>query len=170
LNESLRCAVITISDRSSKGQRPDLSGPAVEEQIHALGWTVTVKKLIPDDLAEIQSCLREIVASNSADVLLTIGGTGCSPRDVTPEATLTVIERNVPGLAEAMRFESSKQNPHALLSRALTGISGSTLIINLPGSPKGAVENLAVIAPVLPHAVALIHSSSDAEAGHQFNH
>lgn len=170
MNAPLRCAIVTISDRAFKGQRPDLSGQALEEQFQALGWILASKKLIPDELPEIRACLQTIVNSNTADVILTTGGTGCSPRDVTPEATLAIIEKSVPGLAEVMRMESIKRNPHGILSRGVAGISSNTLIINLPGSPKGAVENLLVIAAVLPHAVALIHSNPDAEAGHQFAH
>ena len=170
MSEPLRCAIITISDRAFSGQRPDLSGPALKEQIESLGWTLVLKKLVPDEMTEIQACLQMIIDSDAADVIFTTGGTGCSPRDVTPEASLAVIEKSVPGLAEVMRMESIKQNPHGILSRGVAGISRSTLIINLPGSPKGAMENLMVIAAVLPHAVALIHSSSDAEAGHQFTH
>ena len=125
-----------------------------------------MKSILPDEPAEITNLLRSLVASDTIDVLLTTGGTGCSPRDVTPEATLPVIDKLVPGLAEAMRMESLKKTPHGLLSRGVAGIARSTLIINLPGSPTAAVENLTVIAPVLPHAVALIHSNPNAEKGH----
>jgi molybdenum cofactor synthesis domain-containing protein len=170
MTDCLRCAVLTISDRSSAGERPDVSGPALIEQIKQLGWQVIAKKIVPDNIELIQNALREVANTGSIDVLFTTGGTGCAPRDVTPEATLAVIEKNIPGLAEAMRMESLKLNPHAMLSRGLAGIYHNTLIINLPGSPKGAVENFEIVAPVLAHAVALIQSDPDAESGHQFKH
>jgi molybdopterin adenylyltransferase len=167
---TLRCAILTISDRSYKGERPDLSGPALTEQIKELGWTLTAKKIVPDDIEKIQNVLRELADAGDIDILLTTGGTGVAPRDVTPEATLTVIEKNVPGLAELMRMEGYKLNPHAMLGRGVAGIYKNTLILNLPGSPKGAVEDLIIVAPLLAHAVALIQSSPDAENGHQFKH
>jgi len=170
MNESLRCAVVTISDRVSRNERPDLSGQAVGDEVRKLGWAVAEKRLIADDLRGIEELLEELADGEQIDVIFTTGGTGCAPRDVTPEATLAVIERNVPGLAEAMRAASLQSNLHGMLSRAVTGIRRNTLIINLPGSPSGAVENMAVVAPALPHAVALIHASVESEAGHQLIH
>jgi molybdopterin adenylyltransferase len=164
---TLRFGILTISDRSSRGEREDKSGPALREKILALGWQVDQLDIIPDDLLVIQDTLVRWVDSHGLDVILTSGGTGFSPRDVTPEATQAVIERPSPGMAEAMRAASLKITPHAMLSRAVAGIRGKTLIVNLPGSPKAALENLDVIQPVLPHAVQLLQEDEGAEAGHQ---
>jgi molybdenum cofactor synthesis domain-containing protein len=122
--------------------------------------------ILPDDLAALQEMLARWADSGELDVILTTGGTGFSRRDVTPEATLAVVERRAPGIDEAMRLASLKVTPHAMLSRAVAGIRGRTLIVNLPGSPKGALENLLVILPVLPHAVELLREDPGAEAGH----
>jgi molybdenum cofactor synthesis domain-containing protein len=165
---TLRTAILTISDRSSRGEREDISGPALAVEIQKLGWELVKTGLVPDDMEEIKSVLIQWASTRQMDLILTTGGTGFSPRDVTPEATLAVIERSTPGLAEAMRSESLKVTPHAMLSRAVAGIRNRTLIVNFPGSPHAAVENLAVIAPVLPHAVELLHESSAAEKGHTF--
>lgn len=165
----IRCAVITISDRSSAGTREDLSGPALVDHVTSLGWEVTQKQIIPDNLELISHTLQTIAENSAADVILTTGGTGCAPRDVTPEATRAVIEKEIPGLSEVMRQESIKVNPHAMLSRQVCGICKNSLIINLPGSPKAAVENIAFIEKVIPHAVSLICSDSQAESGHQFS-
>ena len=127
---------------------------------------VVKQAVVPDDRAVIQETLAGWVDSGQVDVILTTGGTGFSRRDVTPEATQAVVERQAPGIAEAMRLASLKVTPHAMLSRAMAGIRRRTLIVNLPGSPKGAVENLEVILPVLPHAVELLTESPEAEAGH----
>lgn len=163
---TIRVAVLTISDRSARGERPDLSGPALSALIQGKGWQLTQYGVIPDDFEIIRDTLIEYCDRDLADILLTTGGTGFAPRDVTPEATLAAMEKNAPGLAEAMRLESLKVTPHAMLSRAAAGIRGRTLVINLPGSPKAAVENLAVIIPVLPHAVELLRDNPDAEQGH----
>jgi molybdopterin adenylyltransferase len=159
---SLRFGILTVSDRSANGQRPDLSGPALAERIITRGWTVDRTGIVADDLSVLQEVLLEWTLGEALDVILTTGGTGFSPRDVTPEATRLVIDREAPGLAEAMRFESLKITPHAMLSRAVAGMRGKVLIINLPGSPSAAVENLAVILPVLPHAVALLRGRPEA--------
>ena len=163
---SLRFGILTVSDRSSRGERPDASGPALEDLVVARGWVVIRKAILPDDLMTLRDALASWADSGEMDILLTTGGTGFSPRDVTPEATRAVIERSAPGLSEAMRTASLQVTPHAMLSRAASGIRGSTLIVNLPGSPKGAVENLKVILPVLPHAVQLLQEDPGAEAGH----
>ena len=138
---ALRIAILTISDRSARGERPDVSGPALAALVKAQGWEVTRSEILPDDV----NVLREVIAlwadRREADIILTTGGTGFAPRDVTPEATRAVIEREAPGLAEAMRAASGVKPPHAMLSRAVTGIRGKVLIINLPGSPKAAIEN-----------------------------
>jgi molybdopterin adenylyltransferase len=162
----LRIAIITVSDRSARGERPDTSGPALEKEIQSQGWQVTRTEIVPDDLLPLRDLLVSWADSGDLDVILTTGGTGFSPRDVTPEATQAAIERYAPGLAEAMRSASLKVTPHAMLSRAVVGIRSSTLIINLPGSPKAAVENLQVVLPVLEHAVQLLHEDPRAESGH----
>lgn len=164
---SLRFGILTVSDRSAGGQRPDASGPVLAAEVKAQGWTVVRQGLVPDDRGAIQDQLIDWVDAGEVDVILTTGGTGFSPRDQTPEATQMVIERPAPGLAEAMRLTSLQVTPHAMLSRAFAGIRRRTLIVNLPGSPKGALENLHVIMPVLPHAVELLHEDPHAEAGHQ---
>lgn len=163
----VRFAVLTVSDRVSRGESPDASGPALMQIIDAQGWSLVQKGVIPDDYDLIRTTLTAWSNSGVCDVILVTGGTGFSPRDVTPEATMAVVERLAPGLVEAMRQESIKITPHAMLSRAVAGIRKKTLIINLPGSPKGAVENLQVILPVLPHAVQLLSGDPDAEQGHQ---
>jgi molybdenum cofactor synthesis domain-containing protein len=164
----IRCALLTVSDRSSAGVRPDLSGPALVETVTLAGWMVVSTGLLPDDFEAIKRFLIEKCDSGSVDIILTTGGTGFSPRDVTPEATLAIIEKNAPGLSEAMRSESKLKNPHSLLSRGITGIRKHTLIINLPGNPNAAVENLETIMPVIPHAVSLLNESPHSEEEHQF--
>ncbi len=163
----LRLALLTISDRSSRGERPDASGPALADAAAKHGWSVIRKMIVPDDFDAIRETLAAWADSGEVDVILTTGGTGFARRDVTPEATQAVIERPAPGLAEAMRSASLAITPHAMLSRAVTGIRQRTLIVNLPGSPRAAVENLDVIAPVLPHAVQLLQEDPGAEAGHR---
>lgn len=159
----IRFGILTLSDRSSRGEREDASGPALAHLIQAENWSVTKQMLLPDDESAIRSILSEWADSGELDVILTTGGTGFAPRDVTPEATRAVIDREALGLAETMRAASLKITPHAMLSRIVTGIRKRTLIINLPGSPKGAVENLQVIIPVLEHAVRLLQ---DLDSGH----
>jgi molybdopterin adenylyltransferase len=162
----MRIVVITISDRSSRGEQMDKSGPTLTTMIEAHGWEVVATLIIPDEQSEIEDVLREQADSGQADVILTTGGTGFSQRDRTPEATKNIIDRDVPGMAEAMRLASLNVTPHAMLSRAVVGIRGKTLIVNLPGSPKAAKENLEVIVPALPHAVQLLSDDPSAEAGH----
>lgn len=163
---ALRVAILTISDRSSRGERPDHSGPALASAIVSNSWQVAATAIVPDDAPEIQACLLRWCASQQIDLILTTGGTGFAPRDITPEVTLAIIERQAPGLAEAMRMESLKVTAHAMLSRGIAGIRGRTLIVNLPGSPKAALENLATILPVLPHAVELLQERPEAEKNH----
>ncbi len=163
---TIRFGILTLSDRSSRGERPDASGPALTRLILAENWSVAKQELLPDNESAIRTTLSEWADSGEIDVILTTGGTGFSPRDVTPEATRAVIEREAPGLAEAMRAASLKITPHAMLSRIVTGIRKRTLIVNLPGSPKGAVENLQVIMPVLEHAVQLLQEDPASEASH----
>jgi molybdopterin adenylyltransferase len=146
-----RGGVVTISDACSRGEREDTSGIALRELLATVADVVEAR-VIPDDRATIEAALREM-AEKGLDLVLTTGGTGLGPRDVTPEATLTVVERLAPGIAEAMRQESLKKTPQAMLSRGVAGIRGRTLIINMPGSPKAVRECFEVIAPVLAHAV-----------------
>lgn len=162
----MRIGILTVSDRSSRGERPDLAGPALGDLITAQGWSVVRKEILPDELPILIETLGHWSDSGDIDIILTTGGTGFSPRDVTPEATSAVIERDAPGLVEVMRAESLKITPHGMLSRARAGIRAQTLIVNLPGSPKGAIENLNVILPVLEHAVALLSEQPGSEAGH----
>lgn len=163
---TIRFGILTLSDRSSRGERADASGPALMAAIQGEGWSVVKQEVLPDEESAIREILASWANSRDVDVILTTGGTGFSPRDVTPEATRAVIEREAPGLAEAMRAASLKVTPHAMLSRIVTGIRGKTLIINLPGSPKGAVENLQVILPVIPHAVQLLREDPTSESTH----
>ena len=164
---NLTLGIITVSDRSSLGERPDASGPVLRESVISQGWTVSHQTIIPDEPDQISGMLREWADVGELDVILTTGGTGLSPRDVTPEATAAVVDRLIPGIGEAMRAASLQITAHAMISRGIAGVRGRTLIINLPGSPKGALENLEVVLPVLPHAVRLVQSDPRAEAGHQ---
>jgi len=163
---SIRVGILTLSDRSASGQRDDASGPALADLVRAQGWSVTRQAILPDDESAIRATLIEWTDSGQVDLILTTGGTGFAPRDVTPEATRAVIQRDAPGLAESMRAESLKKTPHAMLSRAVAGIRERTLIVNLPGSPKGALENLQVILPVLPHAIQLLTDDPNSEKSH----
>lgn len=159
--------ILTISDRGAAGDYEDRSGPLLRELITArTGWQVERQEVIPDDLETIAATLRDWCAAG-LDLILTTGGTGFAPRDVTPEATRTVLEREAPGIAEALRAESLKVTRHAMLSRGVAGIRGRTLIINLPGNPKAIRENMDVLLPVLPHALELLAGSSSGEHGHR---
>lgn len=160
---TLRFSILTISDRSSRGDRQDTSGPTLVALVESWGWQVVRQAIVPDEQEYIQAALQSWADSGETDVILTTGGTGFAPRDVTPEATRAIIERLTPGLDEAMRSTSLKVTPHAMLSRAVSGIRKQTLIVNLPGSPKGAAENLHVIQPALEHAVKLLTNEN---AGH----
>ena len=164
---SLRIGILTVSDRSSRGERPDASGPCLTKAVKNLGWQVAVTDIVPDDFEILVNILTKWADSGDIDVILSTGGTGFSPRDITPEATLAVIQRASNGIAEAMRVESLKITPHAMLSRGVAGIRGQTLLVNLPGSPKAALENFEVLQPVLPHAVQLLRSDVHAEESHQ---
>ena len=152
----IHAAVVTISDSAVQGTREDRSGPKVREYAESLGWSVRVQELVPDELEQIAAVLRRLADSGEVAVILTTGGTGVALRDVTPEATRAVIEREIPGLGEVMRSEGRKSTPMAALSRGVAGTRGRTLIVNLPGSPKGAVESLDAIAKLIPHVVDLL--------------
>jgi molybdopterin adenylyltransferase len=163
----LRFGLITVSDRSARGERSDASGPALENIIVNHNWAVILKQIIPDDQMSIQKLLENWADNGNIDIILTTGGTGFSPRDATPEATLAVVTRLAPGLVEAMRSASLAITPHAMLSRAVAGIRNNTLIVNLPGSPKAAIENLNIIVPVLEHAVQLLQDDPAGESSHR---
>ncbi len=149
----IRTAIITLSDKGSKGEREDESGKVLREIVTDLGGSVDHYEMIPDEKSLIEQTLVRLSDSGTIDLILTTGGTGVAPRDVTPEATASVIDRELPGMAEAMRAESLKKTPHAMISRAMAGIRKQTLIVNLPGSPKAVRENLGVILPALPHTI-----------------
>ncbi|HEX77891.1 MAG TPA: MogA/MoaB family molybdenum cofactor biosynthesis protein [Dehalococcoidia bacterium] len=151
-----KAAILTISDKGWRGERVDASGRLIAEIISGLPAQVVKYEVVPDEAGMISAKLREWADSGHIDLVLTTGGTGLGPRDVTPEATLAVTSRLVPGLAEAMRAESLKLTPHSMLSRAVAGIRKRCLIVNLPGSPKAVRENLAVIMPALPHALEVL--------------
>lgn len=156
LSAKLRAGILTVSDRSSQGLREDSSGPELEVMLRSRGFEVAWTAVVPDEEEEIGKVLISWADESKADLILTTGGTGLSPRDVTPEATIAVSQRLVPGFAEAMRAESLKKTPHAMISRAVAVVRGRTLIINLPGSPRGAKENLEVVLPALDHAISKI--------------
>lgn len=155
-NQAIRSVVLTISDSASRCEREDLSGPAVVAELQSLKAGIVATEILPDDRELIAARLRHYADAGEANLIVTTGGTGLSPRDVTPEATRDVIEREAPGLAELMRAESLKITPLAALSRSVCGARGRTLIVNLPGSVRGARENLQAIARLLPHAVSLL--------------
>ena len=148
-----KAVVITISDRGSRGERKDTSGPEIVAMLQQIGIEIVGQSIIPDEKELICHSLIEWCDGEKTDLILTTGGTGVSPRDVTPDATREIIEREIPGMAEEMRRRSAAITPRAMISRAIAGIRGQTLIINLPGSPKGAVENLSVVLPALTHTI-----------------
>lgn len=157
----MRVAILTVSDRVAQGAAEDFSGPAIDRMAREqLAAAAVQRRVVPDEQPLIEAALAGWADSGEVDLILTTGGTGFAPRDVTPEATRAVIDRPAPGLAEAMRAASLPLTPHAMLSRAAAGIRGCTLIVNLPGSPKAARENLAVILPALPHALELLRQES----------
>jgi molybdopterin adenylyltransferase len=155
----MRVAVLTISDSVARGERADLSGPAVVAVCRGLNWEVTSVLRVSDDPANIREHLRELADSGRVDVVLTTGGTGIGPRDNTPESTEAVADRIVPGIAEEMRRKGSVQTPMAALSRGVAAVRSKALIVNLPGSPKGATESLDAVVHLLPHAVHVLHGA-----------
>jgi molybdenum cofactor synthesis domain-containing protein len=163
----VRVGILTVSDRAASGNYEDESGPLISGIIsRRTNWEIIQKAIVPDEIVEIVTILKNW-CEKDIDLILTTGGTGFAPRDVTPEATLKVIEKQTPGIAEALRQESLKITPHAMLSRAVAGIRQSTLIINLPGSPKAVKENLDVLLPVLPHALELLKDEGGVETTHR---
>ncbi|MDX6204458.1 MAG: hypothetical protein QOF39_515 [Frankiales bacterium] len=155
-----RAVVITVSDRSSAGQRPDLSGPLAAELLTGLGFDVDEVVVVPDEAAEIEVALADAIRAG-VDLVVTTGGTGIAPRDVTPEATARVLQRAVPGIAEAIRARSREAVPASALSRGIAGVSGRTLLVNLPGSPGGVRDGVAVLSTVVAHALAQLRGAGD---------
>lgn len=159
MSSAIRVAILTISDTSARGEKPDRGGPAVRGRCVKLGWQIVSEAILPDDHAQISERLKQIADAGQVELILTTGGTGLGPRDVTPEATTDVCSRIVPGLTEMMRERGRQSTPRAALSRAVVGTRGATLIVNLPGSPKGAVESLDAIAELLPHAAEVMRGA-----------
>ena len=160
----INAVVITVSDACARGERRDESGAALAELLKEMGAQIVATEIVPDDLDPLADKLRQYADRADVNLVMTTGGTGVAPRDNTPEATLAVIEREAPGLAEAMRIETLRQTPMAMISRGVCGIRSGALIINLPGSPAGVRESFAVIKPVLPHAIALLAGKLHHEA------
>lgn len=161
----MKAAILTVSDKGSRGEREDAGGPLLKQWLHERGVEVSTTRMVPDEVEQIAAVLREWADHDQPELILTTGGTGVSPRDVTPEATLQVLDRQLPGFGELMRLESLKITPMAILSRAVAGIRKQSLIINLPGSPKGAIENLAAVWAAIPHGTAKIKGDSADCAG-----
>jgi molybdopterin adenylyltransferase len=157
----ISAAVLTISDSASIGLRLDRSGPAVRERLEQLGWKVSVMEVIPDEEPQIRSRLATLADGGQVSAIFTTGGTGVAPRDVTPEATRSVLDREIPGLAELMRARGRESTPLAALSRSVAGTRGAVLIVNLPGSPKGAVESLNAIVELAPHVLDLLRGKTE---------
>ena len=156
----MRVAVLTLSDTGFQGRREDRSGPRIVSMVTEAGYTVVHRELLPDGLEPLRTVLCRLCDSDSADLILTTGGTGFSPRDLTPEATMAAVERPAPGLCEAMRYRSLQITPHAMLSRAAAGIRGRTLIVNLPGNPKAVEECLEYILPALRHGLEVLRGTA----------
>jgi molybdenum cofactor synthesis domain-containing protein len=155
----MRVVILTISDSVSRGVRGDASGPALRERCLQLGWDVVAQAVLPDEPASIRERLISLVNDGAAELILTTGGTGIGPRDSTPEATKEACQKLLPGIPEVMREYGRKKNPRAALSRAVAGIRGNVLIVNLPGSPRGAVESLDSVAELLPHALEVLRGA-----------
>lgn len=157
----VRVAILTVSDTAARGERAeDVGGQTARETVEAMGFSVVAQRIVPDEVNQIQTALVEWSDEDTADLIVTTGGTGLAARDVTPDATLGVVDRVVPGIAEVMRAESLKKTPAAMLSRAVAGVRGQTLIVNLPGNPKGVRECLEAIRPALGHAVETVRGAA----------
>jgi molybdenum cofactor synthesis domain-containing protein len=163
-DQVIRAGVVTVSDKTAAGERKDTSGPLLAGLLRNAGVQVVVQNVVPDESDEIKRALTDLTDGMGVDLVITTGGTGLTPRDVTPEATRDLIEREVPGLAEVLRFEGYKQTARAVLSRGVAGIRRRTLIINLPGSPKAVREGMDVLAPLLPHAVQMLRGEDTEHA------
>jgi molybdenum cofactor synthesis domain-containing protein len=157
----IQAAVLTISDSAAAGTRQDVSGPAVRERLEQLGWQVSVAEILPDVAAEISRRLADLADDGGISAIFTTGGTGLAPRDVTPEATRAVLHREIPGLGELMRVKGREYTPLAVLSRSIAGTRGKVLIVNLPGSPKGAVQSLDAIVELVPHVLELLRGRTE---------
>jgi molybdenum cofactor synthesis domain-containing protein len=157
----IRVAVVTVSDSAAAGTREDVSGPSVAARCEALGWSVRRREVVADDQTPISRLLVDLAASGEFDLVLTTGGTGVAPRDVTPEATRAVLDREIPGLPELMRAVGLNHTRRAVLSRGVAGTRGATLIVNLPGSPKGAVQSLDAISDLVAHVADLLHGFTE---------
>lgn len=166
-HSGLRAAVVTVSDRVTAGAAEDTSGARLAALLAAAGWTVAAPTVVPDEVDAIAEALRRLADDETVALVLTTGGTGIAPRDVTPDATRRIAEREVPGIAEALRAGSLARTPHAMLSRATAGIRGRTLFVNLPGSPRAVDETFAVLAPVLDHAVRLASGATPTPDEHR---
>lgn len=152
----IRAAVITVSDKGAAGLREDLSGPLLQEMLRQMGAEIVHYSIIPDEADQIRGLLTRLADEQGVELIVTTGGTGPAPRDVTPEATLQVIEREMPGLAEVLRMEGYRKTPLAVISRGVAGIRGQTLIINLPGNPRAVREGMEVLNPILPHTLQML--------------
>jgi molybdopterin adenylyltransferase len=158
---SFQVGILVISDKGARGEREDTSGVAIRDMLSAIDGNVERYEVVPDDRAAISQRLIDWADGDGLDLIVTTGGTGLGPRDVTPESTRQAIDYEAPGLAEAMRLEGLKHTPTAMLSRAVAGVRGRTLIVNLPGSPRGVRENLSVLLPVLPHALEILRGQTE---------
>lgn len=165
----IRAGVVTVSDKGYAGQREDVSGPLLVEELRALDIVVDHRRIIPDERDRIEALLVAWIDEEALDLVITTGGTGATPRDVTPEATMAVIDRQMPGLAEILRMEGYRKTPLAVLSRGVAGLRGHALIINLPGSPSAVRDGMATLAPILPHAVKMARGE-DTEHHHEEGH
>jgi molybdopterin adenylyltransferase len=167
--EIIRVGVVTVSDKGYAGEREDASGPLLADLLRKMGAEVVSQAIVPDERGLIERTLTALADEAHVELVLTTGGTGPAPRDVTPEATRAVIEREMPGLAEALRFEGFRKTPLAVISRGVAGIRGRTLIVNLPGSPRAVREGMETLAPILPHAIKMlrgVHTEHEQEGAH----
>lgn len=157
----MTAAILTVSDSAFAGSRPDRSGPALRQRLEQLGWTVSITEIIPDEIDRIAARLRELADARAVSAIFTTGGTGIASRDVTPEAARSILHREIPGLGEAMRAKGRESTPLASLSRSMAGTRGNVLIVNLPGSPRGAMESLDAIVELVPHIVDLLSGRTE---------